>query len=111
VKQPRWREADGYICQWPRCKDEGTTHYTLGSTKWIVPEEGVDLCDRHTKEMHSALFPDPVGPEVGTKLWLRATEDYPREQVEVLDWWYTSEVIVLTSEGEVPYTEFECEEA
>lgn len=107
MKKPNWSEPNDDQCQWPRCRQEGTVHYSHGATKWIDPPEGVELCDAHQKQMSEALFPDPVGPEVGAKLWLKATEDYPREEVEVLDWWYDGEVIVQTADGEVPFSEFE----
>jgi hypothetical protein len=87
MKKPRWQEPNGGGCQWPRCRDEGSVHYSRGATKWIDPEDGVDLCDKHQAQMSEELFPAPVMPhEVGSQVWLAEMEDWPREQVWVRDW-------------------------
>ncbi len=101
MKKPNWREEVDDNCQWPRCHEVGTVHYSRGSTEWITSYGGVWLCDAHQREMSRALFPDPVMPvEVGTQVWLKEFEDYPREQVWVRDWiWMNQMVLVLVSDN------------
>ena len=113
MRKPNWTEPRGSACQWPRCKLDGEVKFSHGATKWIDREDGVHLCDDHHATMSAELFPDPVGPEVGSTVTLKATDDYPAEKVVVLDWWENLGVKLLVDDGsgtpaEVPYSE--CEE-
>lgn len=102
MNKPNWRPEVDDACQWPRCKSIGTVHYSKGATKWITPEFGVWLCDEHQRVMSEELFPGPGTPvEIGTQVWLAASEDWPREQVWVRDWIFIdSRVVILVGEDE-----------
>lgn len=87
MNKPRWKQDLDGGCQWPRCRNDGETHFIHGSTKWIDLEEGVDLCDEHHAKMNEEIYPDLVCPvKVGSRVWIAEMEDWPREQVYVRDW-------------------------